>query len=369
MKNNFSCEKCQDILFDYASDLLDKKSSAAVLTHISTCSDCKKKFDDINAMLNVMQSAEIFELPDNFDRVLHMNLVNTSEVMKEHSTEPWWRRFVLNRHWKSITSAALAFVLVVSVTSTGLYQHFKNESGEFNMSEDENGYIKTEISSPAITAVPDFEAEIIQNEAETASESRIINGAQQNNKAEDAENNEYISPENKVNNFAQNDVTGHDKNDRPQSGGVQTDAPDVSVQNEDNVKDNNQQDNINSASEPSAQADEEFMGGTYSIPKPASIEDAAEPPLKDTQETATSGAGGGNSPRMVDTSCSVTVDDVNSFLIGYGFSPLNEGATRTTITISESEFENFMSYAKKTGAAISVDVEGNSGIVYITISE
>ena len=376
MKNNFSCEKCQDILFDYASDLLDKKSAASVLAHISTCSECKKKFDEINAMLSVMNSSEFIEIPDNFDSILHMNLVHESEKMRQNQTETWWRRIILSRNWKSIAPAALAFVLVVSVTSTGLYQHFKNESDEFDMRDGGNGTIKIEMSSPGATTIPDFELEIVPN-GEKEKGARIFNDSAQNNNLKDNKNNEYIPPENNGDKPNNNEDNVQNKGDDLQGGNIETFASDTSTKTEGNVQDNGQQDNANAENIPALQSVDEFTGDTYSIPQPAFIEEDI-PEASDSSETAmgenpTSGGGGAStgvsSPRVKDTICSVTVDDINSFLNGYGYSSLSDGETLTTITVSEDEFDGFKAYAKKAGAELSIEAEGNSGVVYITISE
>ncbi|MEE1014248.1 MAG: zf-HC2 domain-containing protein [Clostridia bacterium] len=123
------CQHCQDLLFDYVSHLTEDSQAKQIQTHLAHCPSCKKEYDEIRAMLSVMENAPEPELPEGFQLSLHQKLVQTAEEMeqqKAHSLAGWLHRMKNYGIWQVAAPALVCLALVIGVFSSGLYDQWRN---------------------------------------------------------------------------------------------------------------------------------------------------------------------------------------------------------------------------------------------------
>lgn len=170
-----TCDECRGLLYDYVSELTNPFKSRSVENHVSTCPSCKLELDDIKDMLSVMHNAETMSLPDGFKESLHSRLVGESvNVIKEYNElnpAPAWlqdkfknafytakdktEEFIQNANWRVLAPAALSAVLVVGVTSTGIYQTMKSSDEMYDFS-DESLFAAEATARPSASGLDEY---------------------------------------------------------------------------------------------------------------------------------------------------------------------------------------------------------------------
>lgn len=126
---DMDCQHCQELLFDYVSHLTNASQAKQIQAHLAHCPSCKKEYDEICAMLSVMEHASEPELPEGFHLSLHQKLVQAAEEMeqqKAHSLTGWLRRMKNYGIWRVAAPALVCLVLVIGVFSSGLYDQWRN---------------------------------------------------------------------------------------------------------------------------------------------------------------------------------------------------------------------------------------------------
>lgn len=170
-----TCDECRGLLYDYVSELTNPFKSRSVENHVSTCPSCKLELDDIKDMLSVMHNAEAMPLPDGFKESLHSRLVGESvNVIKEYNelnpapaglqdkfknafytAKDKTEEFIQNANWRVLAPAALSAVLVVGVTSTGIYQTMKSSDEMYDFS-DESLFAAEATARPSASGLDEY---------------------------------------------------------------------------------------------------------------------------------------------------------------------------------------------------------------------
>lgn len=170
-----TCDECRGLLYDYVSELTNPFKSRSVENHVSTCPSCKLELDDIKDMLSVMHNAETMSLPDGFKESLHSRLVGESvNVIKEYNelnpapaglqdkfknafytAKDKTEEFIQNANWRVLAPAALSAVLVVGVTSTGIYQTMKSSDEMYDFS-DESLFAAEATARPSASGLDEY---------------------------------------------------------------------------------------------------------------------------------------------------------------------------------------------------------------------
>ena len=123
------CQHCQGLLFDYVSDLTEDRQAKQIQAHWAHCPSCKKEYDEICAMLSVMEHAPEPELPEGFQLSLHQKLVQVAEEIeqqKAHSLTGWLQRMKNYGIWRVAAPALVCLALVFGVFSSGIYDQWRN---------------------------------------------------------------------------------------------------------------------------------------------------------------------------------------------------------------------------------------------------
>ena len=70
-KSSISCDKYQDMIYNYFSDNLSEEQIEKLEDHISSCLLCKNEFEQIRALLSSAEQFEDQPLPVGFTTSLH----------------------------------------------------------------------------------------------------------------------------------------------------------------------------------------------------------------------------------------------------------------------------------------------------------
>lgn len=138
------CENCRDKLSLYIDNELDKDLAKEVKSHIDECDECKKEYEDIMTIKNMMNDLPQLELPKNFKDDLHKKLIETDieddmEVisLKNKKDKKKNKRRV---NWKALSGiAAVLLIMVVSLSALGNLgprMNSKEQAKQENMADD-----------------------------------------------------------------------------------------------------------------------------------------------------------------------------------------------------------------------------------------
>ncbi|SNX55124.1 DUF4349 domain-containing protein [Thermoanaerobacterium sp. RBIITD] len=71
------CNEVKELINQYVDDELDEKNRRDVKEHINTCEDCKKDYNIISSIKEILSEMPPVTLPEDFSAKLHENLVKT----------------------------------------------------------------------------------------------------------------------------------------------------------------------------------------------------------------------------------------------------------------------------------------------------
>ena len=126
-KSSISCDKYQDMIYNYFSDNLSEEQIEKLEDHISSCLLCKNEFEQIRALLSSAEQFEDQPLPVGFTTSLHTKLIEASEEIQDrraHRFKYFCKDFITDGKWKVAAPAVVAVALLVGVFSSGLFQDF-----------------------------------------------------------------------------------------------------------------------------------------------------------------------------------------------------------------------------------------------------
>lgn len=128
MQPNKECKKCRVLLWNYATDSLDKNESQLVLNHLENCPSCSKEYYSIKKIATAMNTTP--EPDGEFQKALHAKLISASVEMERerkasgNSFKEKIEKFRSYGGWKSLAPALVCLVLAVGFFSSGLFENW-----------------------------------------------------------------------------------------------------------------------------------------------------------------------------------------------------------------------------------------------------
>lgn len=112
------CTKIQEQLINFIENNLTEKEYSTIASHIKSCGNCKKEFENISSLLSSF-SDEKLEYPSdnlrlNFEKMLSEERENQSQKIVQLQPEA---------NWKSYLRVAASILLVTSAFFFGKYQN------------------------------------------------------------------------------------------------------------------------------------------------------------------------------------------------------------------------------------------------------
>lgn len=126
-KSSISCDKYQDMIYDYFSDALSEEQIEKLENHISSCPTCRSEFEQLRTMLCSLEQFEDRPIPVGYTTSLHTKLLEASQEIQDrraHRFKYFCKDFITDGKWKVAAPAVVAVALLVGVFSTGLFQDF-----------------------------------------------------------------------------------------------------------------------------------------------------------------------------------------------------------------------------------------------------
>lgn len=152
MQSN-DCKKYRELLFDYASDMLDDAESKELEMHINSCSECSGKMTEIKAMLAAAAQIEDEKPSGELKKRISESLAEEARRIRQR------RRIIFGRTAAAAISVAACAALAVGIYSGGIYDKFvKNDDGILNDSVKTSGDADINASGDKNNAPSDTDA-------------------------------------------------------------------------------------------------------------------------------------------------------------------------------------------------------------------
>lgn len=110
------CDEIRELLSLYIDNMLDESQARAVEEHLSACEHCRKEYDELKEMLDLLGQTEMVSVPDEFQFRLKKGLKEEKQSM---ITAGIIKPAKKKNRWHIVTSIAAVFA--VGVLSFGLY--------------------------------------------------------------------------------------------------------------------------------------------------------------------------------------------------------------------------------------------------------
>ena len=369
MQSN-GCEKYRELLFDYASDMLDDAESKELEMHINSCPECSGELTEIKAMLAAAAQIEEEKPSSELKNRISASLAEESRRIRQR------RRIIFGRTAAAAVSFAACAALAVGIYSGGIYDKFvKNDDSVLTESVKTSGNADINASGDKNNAPSDTDAntDVVKEErqerqTDTSAGVNTPKNQSDNNSLPSSSNSERVSPS--------------------KSGGdTESKKSDVSAaeskNNTENTNRDAEADKINDGSSE--------IGANYAAPQ--SEDEQAE---KRTVDSAYASASGGASlnRRSADytsdvyamdgadngasasasaakaasapVSCTVVCDNPTEFAKRFGVS---ESGDTISFDISVDMWQSIVGYAADCGAELSAEYGENlKGIISVTVT-
>lgn len=166
-----NCKQVRELLSDYIDNLIENEDVTAIEAHLAQCESCRKEYEELLHIVNLLSELPEKKLPDTFDERLHEALLAVNAEREAVTVVPVSRRksFV-----KRITSVAAIFVVGLFViamynNSDQLMFETMKDSAQSQMmteaargSEAENGSAKSDaakvVEDSTLRMSDDFDA-------------------------------------------------------------------------------------------------------------------------------------------------------------------------------------------------------------------
>ncbi|MEG2381234.1 MAG: zf-HC2 domain-containing protein [Oscillospiraceae bacterium] len=396
-ESNMDCKNCSDLLYDFVSDTLNKNDSKRINAHLSTCPKCQKEFAEINQMINVLANIPMIELPKDFNKTLHSELLKAADEIKVIPKEKWYENlvtrfkdFVVSANWRVAAPALIACVLVISVFSTGLYRSMKD--ADDNLGAVQNVPITTAVpttipSATENTNPPPTEDGVIVATAKPGVLDEAIKG---NSKPVETAKASQKTQTSKPKQTAKSSNNGNNNPDDNYNSEVKT--PSISDENvaQKPVETSKPVNNIQVTQKPNATENKPKQDIPVMVENPqatnsnasenqdqsAYSKNADDAKTGNDSENGKAVVGSSGSEAPTSTSVkekrvarySIDVANVGEFLKGSGYGDGSGEETSVTLTLSRTEFNDLKSYALSVGASVTTTESGDGDTVIVTIN-
>jgi len=112
------CNECRELLSLYIDQMLDESQTKEIEEHLSVCETCRKEYNELREMVDLLGQSEMIPIPDAFNFRLKKALKEEKQSMLEAGI--LGKLVKKKSKWRMLTSVAAVFA--VGVLSFGLYK-------------------------------------------------------------------------------------------------------------------------------------------------------------------------------------------------------------------------------------------------------
>ncbi|MFH1904099.1 MAG: hypothetical protein ABIK53_01040 [bacterium] len=138
----FRCWMMRKNLLEYCYKELSEKKADKIRKHLSICSKCQRKYEDIQNLIRIVSNKEIKKLPEDFWKQYKKDLMKKWDKVQQGklSPEKFASGHIPNTAFNTEVSlqlklAGAIFVLVIVLITTGIFVNKKELGTERMLSE------------------------------------------------------------------------------------------------------------------------------------------------------------------------------------------------------------------------------------------
>lgn len=129
------CTEIRELLSLYIDNMLDENQVREVEEHLSSCDACRKEYNELKEIMELIGQAEMIPVPDEFSFRMKKALREEKQKMIDEGLIA--RPLKKKKQWRIITSIAAVFA--VGVISFSIYDNILGNIPFFNNSTDQAG--------------------------------------------------------------------------------------------------------------------------------------------------------------------------------------------------------------------------------------
>ncbi len=375
MQSN-GCEKYRELLFDYASDMLDDAESKELEMHINSCPECSGELTEIKAMLAAAAQIEEEKPSSELKNRISASLAEESRRIMQR------RRIIFGRTAAAAVSVAACAALAVGIYSGGIYDKFvKNDDSVLTDSVKTSGNADINASGDKNNALSDTDAntDVVKEErqegqTDTSAGVNTPKNQSDNNSLPSSSNSERVSPSKSGGN-TESKESNESNESNASAAKSKNDTENTKRDAEaDKIKDSSSEDGANYAAPQSEdeQAEKRAADSAYaSASGGASLNRRSADYTSDVyaMDGADNGASASASAAKAASepvSCTVVCDNPTEFAKRFGVS---ESGDTISFDISVDMWQSIVGYAADCGAELSAEYGENlKGIISVTVT-
>ena len=372
MQSN-GCEKYRELLFDYASDMLDDAESKELEMHINSCPECSRELTEIKAMLAAAAQIEDEKPSSELKNRISASLAEESRRIMQR------RRIIFGRTAAAAVSVAACAALAVGIYSGGIYDKFvKNDDSVLTDSVKTSGNADINASGDKNNAPSDTDAntDVVKEErqegqTDTSAGVNTPKNQSDNNSLPSSSNSEGVSPSKSGGNTESNESNESNASAAESKNDTENTKRDAEA---DKIKDSSSENGANYAAPQSEdeQTEKRAADSAYaSASGGASLNRRSADYTSDVyaMDGADNGASASVSAAKAASepvSCTVVCDNPTEFAKQFGVS---ESGDTISFDISLDMWQSIVGYAADCGAELSAEYGENlKGIISVTVT-
>lgn len=375
MQSN-GCEKYRELLFDYASDMLDDAESKELEMHINSCPECSGELTEIKAMLAAAAQIEEEKPSSELKNRISASLAEESRRIMQR------RRIIFGRTAAAAVSFAACAALAVGIYSGGIYDKFvKNDDSVLTDSVKTSGNADINASGDKNNAPSDTDAntDVVKEErqegqTDTSAGVNTPKNQSDNNSLSSSSNSERVSPSKSGGN-TESKESNESNESNASAAESKNDTENTKRDAEaDKIKDSSSENGANYAAPQSEdeQTEKRAADSAYaSASGGASLNRRSADYTSDVyaMDGADNGASASVSAAKAASepvSCTVVCDNPTEFAKRFGVS---ESGDTISFDISLDMWQSIVGYAADCGAELSAEYGENlKGIISVTVT-
>ena len=372
MQSN-GCEKYRELLFDYASDMLDDAESKELEMHINSCPECSGELTEIKAMLAAAAQIEEEKPSSELKNRISASLAEESRRIMQR------RRIIFGRTAAAAVSFAACAALAVGIYSGGIYDKFvKNDDSVLTDSVKTSGNADINASGDKNNAPSDTDAntDVVKEErqegqTDTSAGVNTPKNQSDNNSLPSSSNSERVLPSKSGGNTESKESNESNASAAKSKNDTENTKRDAEA---DKIKDSSSENGANYAAPQSEdeQTERRAADSAYaSASGGASLNRRSADYTSDVyaMDGADNGASASASAAKAASepvSCTVVGDNPTEFAKRFGVS---ESGDTISFDISLDMWQSIVGYAADCGAELSAEYGENlKGIISVTVT-
>lgn len=375
MQSN-GCEKYRELLFDYASDMLDDAESKELEMHINSCPECSGELTEIKAMLAAAAQIEEEKPSSELKNRVSASLAEESRRIMQR------RRIIFGRAAAAAVSFAACAALAVGIYSGGIYDKFvKNDDSVLTDSVKTSGNADINASGDKNNAPSDTDAntDVVKEErqegqTDTSAGVNTPKNQSDNNSLSSSSNSERVSPSKSGGNTESKESNESNESNASAAESKNNTENTNRDAETDKIKDGSSEIGANYAAPQSEdeQTEKRAADSAYaSASGGASLNRRSADYTSDVyaMDGADNGASASASAAKAEAapvSCTVVCDNPTEFAKRFGVS---ESGDTISFDISVDMWQSIVGYAADCGAELSAEYGENlKGIISVTVT-